>query len=446
MDNIIQGTPSKTFFIEMITRDISIKDAILDLIDNSIDGANKLNETDYSGLYIKLVINQSEFVIEDNCGGFSLDIAKKYAFRFGRPDDAPESKGSIGRFGIGMKRALFKIGNVFEVESKTEHNHFQINVNVAEWKNKFKTITDKNKNIKIEDWDFTYSDITEETRNLQQNGTYIKVHSLNKEVSDIFNNEFLNALRNDIQRLLNFSLEKGISIILNGCPLESKNLSIFRGQSQPYYFNTQRNHVKIKIFAGIAEVGEPKKSGWYIYCNDRLVVEADQSELTGWNTQSIPKWHMDYVMFRGIVFMDSDDTFNLPLTTTKKGIDSTSDVYKVALQQMREATLSILPFMKNVAKLGNEANEYRLLLGEQEEKINVVELKSTTLSHDSKRFISPVLNLEKIAQKKDWVRVSYSIKKSVGEEAKLSSGSKSFSELGQYTFNYYLEMEGIDNE
>ena len=40
MDNIIQGNPTKGFFIEMITRDISIKDAILDLLDNSIDGAN----------------------------------------------------------------------------------------------------------------------------------------------------------------------------------------------------------------------------------------------------------------------------------------------------------------------------------------------------------------------------------------------------------------------
>ena len=41
--NIIEGNPTKTFFIDMITRDISIKDAIIDLLDNSIDGANNIS-------------------------------------------------------------------------------------------------------------------------------------------------------------------------------------------------------------------------------------------------------------------------------------------------------------------------------------------------------------------------------------------------------------------
>lgn len=41
--NIIEGNPTKKFFIEMITRDISIEDAIIDLLDNSIDGANRIN-------------------------------------------------------------------------------------------------------------------------------------------------------------------------------------------------------------------------------------------------------------------------------------------------------------------------------------------------------------------------------------------------------------------
>ena len=56
MDNIIQGNPTKGFFIEMITRDISIKDAILDLLDNSIDGANAINPNSYKGLYINITI------------------------------------------------------------------------------------------------------------------------------------------------------------------------------------------------------------------------------------------------------------------------------------------------------------------------------------------------------------------------------------------------------
>ena len=132
--NIIEGNPTKTFFIDMITRDISIKDAIIDLLDNSIDGANNINPLSYAGLYIDINITKEHFIVKDNCGGFSLDTAKKYAFRFGRPEDAKQTLGSVGRFGIGMKRALFKMGKNFSVESKTINDHFSVNVNVDEWK------------------------------------------------------------------------------------------------------------------------------------------------------------------------------------------------------------------------------------------------------------------------------------------------------------------------
>lgn len=136
--NIIQGNPTKQFFIEMITRDISIEDAIIDLLDNSIDGANRMNPEDYNGLWIKLTINDTEFIIEDNCGGFSLETAKKYAFRFGRPEDAPKANNTVGRFGIGMKRSLFKIGKNFIVESHCGDDHFKVEVNVDEWSRRTK--------------------------------------------------------------------------------------------------------------------------------------------------------------------------------------------------------------------------------------------------------------------------------------------------------------------
>ena len=33
------GTPTKDFFVDMLTRDIDLNDAILDLLDNCLDGA-----------------------------------------------------------------------------------------------------------------------------------------------------------------------------------------------------------------------------------------------------------------------------------------------------------------------------------------------------------------------------------------------------------------------
>lgn len=443
--NIIEGNPTKTFFIEMITRDISIRDAILDLLDNSIDGANRISAENYEGLFVDIIIDKDKFIVKDNCGGFSLETAKKYAFRFGRPDEAPETRGSVGRFGIGMKRALFKIGKNFEVESKHTDDHFQVLVDVNNWRSKKKLIVSNETTIEVENWDFNYEDITPESSNLDENGTYIEVSELYEEVSELFNdNSFLTDLRGDIERLLNFSLEKKIKISLNGENLSGKNIQIFNDKSNPYLMEGIKDTVRFKIVAGLGEIGIPMNSGWYIYCNDRLVMEADKSEITGWGTSGIPKWHIDYVMFRGIVFLDSEETINLPLTTTKKGIDATSDVYKTAFVYMREAMLNIIPFFKQVTKLGNEANEYRELLGETESKITVVEMKKPDLVLIPRKFIAPEIDQEKIAIKRDSVRIAYDVKKDWANIARTHSKSKSLKELGETTFEYYINMEDLN--
>ena len=86
MATSVNANPTKEFFISMLTRDIDVRAAILELIDNSIDGAKRLRpEGDFSGLYIDITYDTEHFIIEDNCGGMGIDIATEYAFRFGRP-------------------------------------------------------------------------------------------------------------------------------------------------------------------------------------------------------------------------------------------------------------------------------------------------------------------------------------------------------------------------
>ena len=103
-------------------------------------GANRINPSNYSGLNIYLTVNKDYFEIKDNCGGFSIDTAKRYAFRFGRPEDAPKGNGTVGRFGIGMKRSLFKIGKNFIVESQSKQDAFKVEVDVDDWSKKVRTI------------------------------------------------------------------------------------------------------------------------------------------------------------------------------------------------------------------------------------------------------------------------------------------------------------------
>ena len=135
----VDASPTKGFFIYMLTRDIDVRPAIVELIDNSIDGAKKIRkDKEYKGLFIKINMSPDRFVIEDNCGGIDIETAQKYAFQFGRSSEREsDSSGYFtGIFGIGMKRALFKLGKKFEVISKTTTEYFDLKVEVDEWINK----------------------------------------------------------------------------------------------------------------------------------------------------------------------------------------------------------------------------------------------------------------------------------------------------------------------
>src|SRR6266704_4413195 len=107
-------SPSKRFFVEMLARDISLSDAILDLIDNSVNSLIRESEIDVSeGLQggkagrfprfaaIDIRMSKERFAIEDTCGGISLDDARKHVFRFGDPVAEPSGTPALSVFGIG---------------------------------------------------------------------------------------------------------------------------------------------------------------------------------------------------------------------------------------------------------------------------------------------------------------------------------------------------------
>lgn len=448
--NIIEGNPTKKFFIEMITRDISIEDAIIDLLDNSIDGANRLNPDSYEGLEIKLTLNDKSFIIKDNCGGFSLETAQKYAFRFGRPDDAPKVQSTIGRFGIGMKRSLFKMGRIFTIDSQYKDQHFKVDVNVDEWSKKTKQINIDGRESIVDDWSFNYQIIAEESKR-ESDGTVIIVQDLNSEVKELFNDEiFCNNLVEIIQKQLNFSILKGLTVWLNDRKLEGKHINLLMSDDVvPYHTSgsIQDGKIQYKIVAGLGEIGIPKDSGWYIYCNNRLVVEADTSHITGWGSGPVPRWHIDYVMFRGVLFLDAEETINLPLTTTKKGIDSTSEAYQLMLPLMQNAMIQILSYLKKITQMKDEANDYRRVLCETLNVIDTVALKTFNFNQSpQKKFIPPQLNIDLIAQKRNSVRIAYDADKSIADKAKDYANVNSYKELGILTFNYYKQMERVDDE
>jgi hypothetical protein len=104
----VPSHPAKAFFVSMLTRDIDLQDAILDLLDNCIDGAirtrtkEQAEEESFDGFWAKIDFSEKRFTIEDNCGGIPWKIAHEYAFRMGRPEGVQSKPGTIGVVGIGM--------------------------------------------------------------------------------------------------------------------------------------------------------------------------------------------------------------------------------------------------------------------------------------------------------------------------------------------------------
>lgn len=140
--------PRKHFFVEMFTRDISLIDCILDLVDNSVDGLMRSRDVDLgaallspndvagqalAGLpVISITYSEREFTIQDNCGGISVDDAENEVFNFGHSAKYHEDieHHQLGVYGVGLKRAIFKIGRHFQMRSRTKDEGFETAVDL----------------------------------------------------------------------------------------------------------------------------------------------------------------------------------------------------------------------------------------------------------------------------------------------------------------------------
>src|SRR4051812_300595 len=93
--------PQKRLFLELITRDITLEDAILDLIDNSLNSIlqrEQINLTEsfdeilsatrmpakFAKYKVDISIDEKSFQLIDNCGGIGYEAARTVVFQFGR--------------------------------------------------------------------------------------------------------------------------------------------------------------------------------------------------------------------------------------------------------------------------------------------------------------------------------------------------------------------------
>lgn len=333
---------SKSFFIDMLTRDITLEDCILDLLDNSVDGAKKRSGPvsaagKYAGTTAKIDFTDRFFQIKDNGSGISVIEAEKYAFRFGNEElGRNASLDAIGAYGIGMKRAMFKLGNQVHLSTSTGKESFKLDLDVAQWK-KDKSPT----------WRFPLTDVRMNGTTVER-GTSIRINELHTEIVErLTNPRFENMLRRVVQRDYGYILSQGFDVQVNGVKLKGE-IPEFRQSDDlaPGVSNEVVKRVAIRIKAGLAEAppddtsaeaGSPKADrwGWYVVCNDRVVVAGDKSALTGWGADEVPSWHPQYNGFLGIVEFNGPAA-ELPWLTTKRNVDPTHPAYVRALVKMKQ--------------------------------------------------------------------------------------------------------------
>jgi hypothetical protein len=348
----INVQPTKAFFVDMLTRDIALEQAVLDLVDNSIDAAKAMKANGSHSLgdrRITIEFGKDRFRILDNCGGFDRKTAASYAFRFGRPPGMPRTPHSIGQFGVGMKRALFKFGNRFSVRSATESETWAVEINVPDWEQK-------------DEWSFPWGDFKEdENISTATPGTEIIAEALRPEVSARFSTQnFENAVVGLLQSKHRQFISEGVQISVNGKFVSASSLYMlvgdsFRPGSDQIIFQEQgKADVRVSIIVGVGQ-SSPREAGWYVVCNGRVILEADRRPVTGWglieeqsNKLTMPSYHNQFARFRGIVSFDSDDSALIPWTTTKTDIDQDSHIWQKTFGRMIEMMRPVIDFLNEL--------------------------------------------------------------------------------------------------
>jgi hypothetical protein len=437
MEAVIEARPTKSLFIQTLTKDIELNDAINDLVDNSVDAAYRLRgKGSFAGLEIKIAYSVKSFSIEDNCGGIDLETAKHVAFRLGRPRDAKPLPGQIGRFGIGMKRAFFKIGRTIVVESTTRSSHLKVPISIADW------CKDDD-----DDWDFKGEMKSDLTNGEGDTGTRIKITGLYPEIiKELSSPLFTTKLIETLEKKHKQSLQQEMRIFVNQTALVGRPFKLKRSENiKPgVFFQTFNGRtskpLELTVLAGIDD-SNPKEAGWYLCCNGRFILEADQTIKTGWGEVgdkiSIPKSHHQFARFRGYAFFECEDPARIPWNSTKTNVDLESPFYKKAREMMIAAARPVIDFL-NELDAESDSDEQPLFeavnAAPSEPVAVILETESQNRSFVGRGIKSP-------SDPNRLVRIAYSKPLQQVKEVRDKLNVATNKEAGTETFDYYYEYE-----
>jgi hypothetical protein len=426
---IVKSYPTKALFIDVLTRDLDLQACIMDLLDNSID-SYKRHEIK-ARKEIKITLSNEKFEIFDSCGGIEKEIFLHKAFIFGAEEPTRDKK-TIGLFGIGMKRAIFKIGKNIEIQSDDGDYFNTLLINVNKWK------ADKN-------WDFEANSVLSKV-GTPKGITSIKITDLNEITKITFtSNSFIEKLKDQIHVMYTIFIKDHVDIYINDIKIIPFDLEItFDDNYKPARYKAIYDDVQVDIICGIEPhkgrtTKETGRRGWNVFINDRLILPDDTSSITGWDAYKglLPNYHPIYNEFRGLVFLSSEDPFKLPLNTSKNGLNTESKVYHFVLKNMVNTAR---PVVNHLSKKYNEQKTQSDNIEDSLLSLPVEETKKVDLNllpSENIQFIAPIKKSISTAT------ISYKKAKEIVAKVKNHLGAKNNNQVGSKTFDYYVNHEEI---
>src|SRR5262249_43177135 len=148
------------------------------------------------------------------------------------------------------------------------------------------------------DWNLEFTYARQSAKKDGQGGTTVSVKELYGPIGSLFS---LTSFQKELIRKLGGTyalfLNAGLQIYVNKTSvkallpefLESKNL-------QPARQFFKADGVDVLVLAGATAREDRQPRGWYIFCNGRMVVEADKTTVTGWG-DGLPQFHTKYNHF-----------------------------------------------------------------------------------------------------------------------------------------------------
>jgi len=422
---LISFSPTKEFFINTITKDVDLDAAILDLIDNSIDGYIISNLKDKRD--IKIEFNEKSFCIEDNCGGIKKDKVRKEVFRLGAIKK--EKKETLGVYGIGLKRAMFKIGKDMKIESDDGTDYFSIHIDES-WID--------NDNL----WEL---DFETESKSKGKPFFRLEIKKLYPEIAEELSLlPFQERLIDKIRRFHSIHIEKRVNIIVNKIKVEPFIFSFLKDENFSPLHEKMKvgDDVEVEIIAGFSK--EKDIHGWCVFCNDRMILKNNTSHRTGF------RYGLGYhptqdSEFLGMVFFKSSDPGKLPWKSTKDDVVTENRVYRVTQVRMEEITKELIRGLTQKLYHAKDSEGETIKKSIYE---GVPSTKWTEIPIGQKVKYPKLTVTPELREPTKYTTVTYHVLKTKMKNVKNYMGNPSMTNkrVGEKTFKYYCNLEGIKDE